>query len=112
MEFEPEHKQVSSDDISDDQRIEAATRRLILEPLHADITPDDISDDYIANGHILDSPIANIECDTETTTPPRVSTAAQTPLQASETKYAPLTIIAIVSVFVVAIAALAVLNLR
>ena len=112
MEFEPENKQVSSDDVSYKQSIEAATRRLILEPLHADITPDDISDDYIANRHILDQPIANIECDTETTTPPKVSTAAETPQQAPRTKYAPLTIITVVSVFVVAIAVLAVLKLR
>ncbi len=69
MEFESTNKASGSPEITDEQRQDASLRHVTLEPLHADLAPDDLPDEYIANQHILEPPIANVDIDTESTTP-------------------------------------------
>ncbi len=72
MELETESQPTSSD-ISDEMRLAAATKQVVVTPLHADVTPDAPSEASIVNKPVVDTPIANLPSDSETTravTPP------------------------------------------
>lgn len=67
MEFETSSKE-KTDDISDEMRLAASSRKTVITPIHEDIYADEESDELIATQHTLAPPIANIPSDTEATT--------------------------------------------
>ena len=66
MEFETK-KTDPATGISEIDRLTASTKQVTLTPIHTDVNADDMSDEYVVNQHILESPMANLETDTEVT---------------------------------------------
>lgn len=69
MEFEQTEADKSAE-ISDEFRSIASNRRITVRPIHEEITPEDQPDAVVAAQHILSTPPANIDIDTERTLPP------------------------------------------
>lgn len=53
MEFESTSDQGQQASISDDQRLAATTKRVVLQPLHLNIAPEPVQADGIASGTSL-----------------------------------------------------------
>ena len=53
--------------VSDDVRLEASNRKLVMTPVHDDISPDDLPDEVVALHNTMAPAIANAPSDTEVT---------------------------------------------
>lgn len=67
MEFETENKGQQSDNVTDEARLAASSKRVTLSPLHAEIVPDSPAEEAAASHHVLEPPIGNIPSDQEST---------------------------------------------
>lgn len=101
MEFETDNKPKESSGLTDEQRLQASAKRVVLTPIHEDISADAMSDEFVASQHILEPPIANVDSDTEATAPPVATEASSATVATSSNNHAGIIVASVIGGLVV-----------